>query len=66
VVVCDALADHWIVQLEGTASAAIMARLQRISDFFQNVVCAFVLRDFRLLLDQYTKNSRAAFLSPAI
>ena len=56
-------AEAWIDQYEPAQHAAIHARLQRISDFFYNVLCAFVLRDFKLLLDEYMKTTRNAFAS---
>ena len=55
--------EAWIDQYEPAQHPGMHARLQRISDFFYNVLCAFVLRDFKLLLDEYMKTTQNAFAS---
>ncbi|KAJ3213375.1 hypothetical protein HDU67_002957 [Dinochytrium kinnereticum] len=39
----------------GFQESQILERLRRISAFFLNVICAFVIKDFEILLDRYLK-----------
>ncbi len=42
----------------------MLNKLKRVSDFFYNVLCAFVLRDFAMLLERYMKKTRQSYLTP--
>ena len=57
-----AFSADWIAYYDAAQHAGIQQRLARIADFFHTVVCAFVVRDFKLLFDQYTKQTQADFL----
>jgi len=39
----------------------VLERLRRIGEFFYSVVCAFVIRDFNLLLERYLRKSTQSF-----
>eukprot|EP00160_Parvularia_atlantis_P013786 Unigene3057_Nuclearia_a/m.9402 Unigene3057_Nuclearia_a/g.9402 ORF Unigene3057_Nuclearia_a/g.9402 Unigene3057_Nuclearia_a/m.9402 type:complete len:325 (-) Unigene3057_Nuclearia_a:60-1034(-) len=56
--------NNWINHFEAAQEAIIVNKLKRVSDFFYNVLCAFVLRDFSMLLERYMKKTRQSFLTP--
>jgi len=46
----------------GFVSAAILSKIRRVSDFYWNVICAFVIRDFNALLERYMRKSLTSFV----
>lgn len=55
---------QWLNKYENSNNVIINERLKRVSDFFYNVLCAFVLRDFSMLLERYMKKTRQSYLMP--
>jgi len=61
--------ESWLTHYEtkiGTSSNDIydnqvLERLRRIGEFFYSVVCAFVIRDFNLLLERYLRKATQSF-----
>ena len=57
--------EQWLIKFEAIDSKSLVTlRLKHISDFFYNVLCAFVIRDFNMLLERYLKKTRQAYVSP--
>lgn len=54
--------EEWITHFLKANNTTISARLRRVSEFFMDVVCQFVLRDFQVLLDRYIKKNVEAFI----
>ncbi|ORX78177.1 hypothetical protein K493DRAFT_412385 [Basidiobolus meristosporus CBS 931.73] len=54
--------DHWIKQFHampsGEPRAQVLSRLVRISEFMNNVICAFVMRDLTVLMAKYMKRCK--------
>ncbi|KAJ3093185.1 hypothetical protein HK102_003593 [Quaeritorhiza haematococci] len=59
--------EAWLAHFEATQTIypnnVILGRLRRISNFFYTVVCAFVMRDFEILLERFLKKMRQAATS---
>lgn len=53
---------QWLTRFEN--EPVILGKLKRVSDFFYSVLCAFVIRDFNMLLERYMKKTRHAFVNP--
>jgi len=53
---------QWLNRFENDPASQIKDKLKRISDFFYSVLCAFVIRDFNMLLERYMKKTRHSFV----
>lgn len=58
---CQFLED-WIAHFLKVNNPALNARLRRVSEFFLEVVCQFVLKDFNVLVDRYIKKNVETFV----
>jgi len=59
--------ETWLTQYESKPSLdsvdnQILERIKRIGDFFYSVVCAFVIRDFDMLLERYLRKTTQSFV----
>ncbi|XP_004343103.1 hypothetical protein CAOG_07244 [Capsaspora owczarzaki ATCC 30864] len=58
--------EDWLTFFEGQenepTAESILNKLKRLGDFLYFVVCAFVIRDFDILLQRYMKKLRTSFL----
>lgn len=54
--------ENWIVQWEKGAKE-VVDLLKRVSDFFYNVILAFAIRDFNMLVVRYIQKTRENFFS---
>jgi len=54
--------EKWILYyFENQPASLITARLKRTSDFFSNVICAFVMKDLHSLVSRFMKNGKILF-----
>lgn len=58
------LSVAWLAHFEAAGNTLVLSKLKRISEFFYQVLCAFVIRDFNMLLERYLKKTRQAYISP--
>eukprot|EP01114_Cavostelium_apophysatum_P018731 TRINITY_DN5867_c0_g1_i1.p1 TRINITY_DN5867_c0_g1~~TRINITY_DN5867_c0_g1_i1.p1 ORF type:complete len:359 (+),score=85.84 TRINITY_DN5867_c0_g1_i1:39-1079(+) len=54
--------EKWLLYyLEQQPSSSTASRLKRVSEFFLNVVCSFVIKDLSSLIDRYMRTSKTSF-----
>jgi len=58
---CQFLED-WITHFLKVNTPTVFTRLRRVSEFFFDVVCQFVLRDFNSLVERYIKKNVETFV----
>jgi len=54
--------EEWFIHFSSTPGSNISTKLKRISEFFYDVVCQFVIRDFNTLVERYIKKFLISFI----
>ncbi|EGG24529.1 microtubule interacting and transport domain-containing protein [Cavenderia fasciculata] len=54
--------ESWMNSCESLGNHSLATRLKRVGEFFSNVVCAFVMKDFTIMLDRYMRKSLQSYM----
>ncbi|GAM22577.1 hypothetical protein SAMD00019534_057520 [Acytostelium subglobosum LB1] len=54
--------ESWMNCCESLGNQALSNKLRRVGEFYSVVICAFVMKDFTILLDRYMRKSLQSFI----